>query len=329
MAVTIKDIASAAGVSIATVSRFVNQSGYVGKEAKVKLELIVKEMNYIPNAAAVSLAKRESNVIGVMMPDISNPFYSDVIKGISHICDRENLALLISDCSEDIEKELRTLHVYKQQQVRGLILAPICDEKEDNIRFFKEVESFNSPVIIVDKNINGLDTDKLYYNNILNSHKAAKHMFEKGHKDVLVLAADQNKELGRQRLDGFITAYDNFGYAVPDEHIIYGEFNEEITYHLIKDYYETGGKVKAIYSSNNAMTKGALKAIFELNLYRHIEMFNFEKLELFDISHIKGHYFDQHGKKMGEMAMEMMLKRFNGDESNHNKVMVPLKISSC
>ena len=327
MAITIRDIAKEAGVSIATVSRYINNSGYVKSETKDLVEAAIDKFNYVPNAAAVSLSKRVSNVIGVIVPEISNPFNSDVIKGIIKQAERENLAVILCDSQEDIISENRGLRVFIHQQVRGLIMIPLVDDVSLNPKFFKNLGQVDFPVICIDREVKGLDVDGFYYNNYLNSYKAAKYLHDLGHEEVVVVAGDQNSEDGRQRLDGFINAYDDFGLEIPDENIIYGEFDEELAYQLTKEYFSAKSKVKAVYSSGYKMTKGILKALFEMKLEKKVHIFSFDKIELFDVLNIESYYFERNPIKLGEDAMELMLKRIKGEEYDTKKVLVPLKIN--
>jgi len=328
MAITIRDIAKEASVSIATVSRYLNNSGYVKSETKELVEAAINKFNYIPNAAAVSLSKRESNIVGVIVPEISNPFNSDIIKGISKRADKENLAVILCDSHEDIHSESRALRVFKQQQVRGLIMIPIVDEIEQNSSFFDDLSKVNFPVICIDKEVKGLAIDGFYYNNYLNSYKAAKYLHDLGHEEVVVVAGNQNIENGRQRLDGFINAYDDFGLEIPDENIIYGEFDEELSYQLTKEYFRVSSQVKAIFSSGYKMTKGIITALFELKLEKKVKVFSFDKLEIFDVLNIESYYFEKNPVRLGEDAMELLLKRMDNNNYDYKKVLVPLKISS-
>lgn len=327
MAITIRDIAKEAGVSIATVSRYINGTGYVKSETKALVEAAIDKYNYIPNAAAVSLSKRESNVIGVIVPEVSDLFNSQVIKGVNKLADKENLAVILSDSGGDIQSEMRALKVFKQQQVRGLIMIPAVDEYELNQTFFDGLSKADFPVVCIDREVNGFNVDGFYYNNYLNSYKAAKYLHDLGHTEVVVVAGDQNIENGRQRLDGFINAYDDFDLEIPDENILYGEFDEDLAYQLTKEYFMDKTKVKAIFSSNSLMTKGVIKALFELKLEKKVKIFSFDKHELFDVLNIESYYFERNPKKLGEEALALLLKRMNNEDYEFKKVLVPLSIN--
>lgn len=328
MAITIRDIAKEAGVSIATVSRYVNNSGYVKADTKRLVEAAINKFNYIPNANAVSLSKRESNVIGVIVPEVSNPFNSDLIKGIIKSAEKENLAVMLCDSQEDMISEARALRAFKQQQIRGLIMIPVRDDIALNHTFFSELEKVDFPVICIDREVSGFEVDGFYYNNYLNSYKAAKFLHDLGHKEVVVLAGDQNIENGRQRLDGFINAYDDFGLEIPDDNILYGEFSEETAYQLTKEFFAIVRPIKVMFSSGYKMTKGIIKALIELKLEKKVKIFSFDKIELFDVLNIESYYFERNPVKLGQDAMELLLKRLSAKDYERKKVLVPLKIST-
>ena len=123
-----KDIALRAGVSVATVSRVINQSGYVKEETR---EIVLKAFNEIANQDKMlvqSLLNKKTNIIGVIIPDISNPFFGEVIKGISNIADQHSASLLVCNTEEQIEKELRYLDLFKTNNIMGLIITPKTDQ---------------------------------------------------------------------------------------------------------------------------------------------------------------------------------------------------------
>ena len=121
---TIKEIAELAGVSKSTVSRVLNNNGYVGEETRQRIEKVIKEQNYTPSAAAVSLSKQETNTIGVIIPEIDNAFFGEIIKGITEIADQQDFSIICCDTQNKAEKELRALKMLEQQRVRGILFTP-------------------------------------------------------------------------------------------------------------------------------------------------------------------------------------------------------------
>ena len=119
---TIKDIAKIAKVSPATVSRVINNSGYVKLETRTIVEETIRENGYVPNVLARNLSKNETNTIGVVVPDINNPFFGEVIKGITMKAEKSNLNILLCDTNEREENERRSLKMLKGQKLKGIII---------------------------------------------------------------------------------------------------------------------------------------------------------------------------------------------------------------
>lgn len=120
---TIKDVAGAAGVSVATVSRVLNDNGYVHEDTRTKVMLAMEKLNYYPNEVARSLYKRESRLVGLLLPDITNPFFPQLARGAEDELQREGYRLIIGNSDEELEKELDYLQTFKQNQVAGILAA--------------------------------------------------------------------------------------------------------------------------------------------------------------------------------------------------------------
>ncbi|STB16755.1 LacI family transcriptional regulator [Clostridium novyi] len=120
MSVTINNIAKEAGVSLATVSRVINNSGYVKDETREKVMKVINKYNYTPSAIARSLSKSITNTIGVIVPDITNPFFGSIIKGISDVAEVHNLNLILCDSNESIDREIKAIKTLKEQRIREL-----------------------------------------------------------------------------------------------------------------------------------------------------------------------------------------------------------------
>ncbi|MDZ5034705.1 LacI family DNA-binding transcriptional regulator, partial [Clostridium perfringens] len=124
MAVTIDDIAKKAGVSSATISRVLNNSSYVKDETKEKVLKVIEEMNYVPSAIARSLSRRETSTIGIIVPDITNPYFGEIIKGISKIAEEVGLNIILFNTNNDIKSELKALDEVKKHRLKGVIMTP-------------------------------------------------------------------------------------------------------------------------------------------------------------------------------------------------------------
>ena len=124
MSITIKDIARKANVSPSTVSRVLNDSGYVKEETRLKINQAIKEMNYTPSAIARSLSRRETNTVGVIVPDITNAYFGEIIQGISHVAEANDLNIIFYNTDNNLQKEIKALNILKEQRIKGVIMTP-------------------------------------------------------------------------------------------------------------------------------------------------------------------------------------------------------------
>ena len=147
MGITITDIAKQSGVSLATVSRVLNNSGYVKAETRARVLTVIKETNYTPSAIARSLSKNETNTIGVVVPDITNSYFGEIIKGISEVAEALNLNIILFNTDDNLEKELKALDLLKGQRIQGVIMTPNFGGDNLNSNYVNKLENLGIPLI--------------------------------------------------------------------------------------------------------------------------------------------------------------------------------------
>lgn len=266
--ITIKEVAELVGVSKATVSRVINNSGYVNSETRRKVEEVVKKYNYVPSANAVNLSKQETSTIGVVVPEIDNMFYGEIVHGITEVADENGLSLIIFDTQNNEIKELQALQTLSQQRVRGLLLAPAVDyakrEAGDMIR--RQLKALNIPVVILDRDSEKMDWDGVFYENYESSYQVARTFSEAGHHRVGIITGDLELKIGRDRLAGFCDGARDFGLQLDERDIMKGNFLTDRAYQLAKEMFLSGDMPDAVYTCNNRTSIGFMKAAFECGI---------------------------------------------------------------
>lgn len=295
---TISDIAKAAGVSTATVSRYINASGYVGKKTSLHLKNIIESMDYSPSAAAVSLSKKTSKIIGVMVPEISNPFFGKVIEGISAEAEKRGYTVMLFDTDESIKKESMALKVLKQQTICGLLLTPVCDDIKKNPDFFKALEKMDVPIVLMDREVKDTPYSGVFYDNYEGMKKLTQHFIKQGHHKIGLIAGDQTLKLSRDRTKGYQS-------AVSNPLIAYGDFNREkakqTTIQLIQEESPT-----ALISSNNVMTEGMIQGLYELDMLHSITIGSFDEIHWAKFIGMSIHHLERNPKEMGIHAVNLL-----------------------
>lgn len=326
MSATISDIAKAAGVSTATVSRMINKSGYVGEKSRIKIEEAIQALNYSPNAAAVSLSKKETKVIGVMVPEISNPFFSEILEGISQIADDEGYVVMVFDTGESMSREEKALKSIREQNLCGLLLTPVCDAIEDNPSFYKTLKSMKLPVVLMDREVEGLDVSGVYCDNLTSTKLLTKDLIHKGHNSIVCMAGDQSLKLGRDRLNGFIQAMVAQGHHKEDLSILYGSFDRQQAKEETLKLFKRASKPDAILSCNNIMTEGIIEALTELNLLGQVELASFDPLPWTQYIHLPLTYLERNTREMGRTCAKLLIEQVINKSNKSETIYIETKL---
>ena len=197
---TIMDIAREAGVSKATVSRVINNSGAVSPRTKERVLEIIKENKFSPSATARNLSKGTSSAIGFVVPEIDNPFFGEILRGVTEITDKNNLTLICCNTDDEREKDRRALDLFKENRVRGILYTPAVDytDKKDRKNLIRTFDEINVPVVIMDRNINLPNVDGVYFNDYQGIYEATKALIGAGHTRIGIINADLEKPGKRQ-----------------------------------------------------------------------------------------------------------------------------------
>ena len=164
----IKTIAEMCGVSVATISRVINNSGKVKDETRDKVIKAIEELDYVPNALARSLSRKESDVIGVVVPDISNSFYIELIKGVMEEANNNGLSIVFFNSDKSLEKELKAMKMLREQRIKGMLLISAVKKDEVDI-LRRNIKNMNIPLVLINKYIENLNYDGVFTDDIMAS----------------------------------------------------------------------------------------------------------------------------------------------------------------
>lgn len=260
---TIRDVAKRAGVAISTASAALNRSAPVSEEVIAKVEQAVREIGYVPHGAAQSLRSGQSRLIGLIVPNISNPHFSAVARIIENVCLSAGYLSMAFSTGQDSERENHILRMLRQQRVAGLIIIPTRSDAEHGERLKKEL---HVPTVLLDMYVEGLQHDVLKLDNVAATRMATEHLIRLGHRRIGVLTGIPDLITSEDRLAGYLEAHRRAGLAVEPELLLKGDFDEQ-TAHASTVAAMTGASPPtALVSFNNMMTMGALHALRELGL---------------------------------------------------------------
>ena len=314
---TIKEVASYANVSQATVSRVINKKGYVSESVRKRVLDAVQELDYTPSLMASSLSKSKVNIIGVIVPDICNSFFSQIFYAAGKVAEENGYRVILYNTDDNIEMETMALHDMISYKVSGIIMTPVSDKDTTNAPLINQIKESGIAVVFVDREMNGIDCDGVYIENIRISHEAVTLLLEEGHRDIAIVAGPLDTIPGRERMMGYTTAMKDWGLKLRNEYLLDGDFKTEKSYQKVKELLQSENPPTAIFSCNNLMTLGCLHAIRESNrkIPDDIALIGFDEIELLDILGFEITVISRAIREMGSTAMNILLNRITKDES--------------
>lgn len=263
---TIYDIAKAANVSIATVSRVFNSSNTVKESTRLKILSIADEMGYHPQAYAQRLASKKKNSIMMMAPVLSNHFFTEVLKGAQDILVDLNIELTIQNVNQELGVFRQVEQVMKRQWADGYLLVSLHLTNEE----LKKLQRFNVPVSLLD-DISPL-FDSVGFDNVAGGHKATAYLLEKGYRNIIFLSGKSSSKPVMDRLCGYQNALTDYSVPFLPERVIYGNsmdrdgFTEKSGYEAMLKILELKPLPEAIFCSSDIKAIGALKAMRDQNI---------------------------------------------------------------
>lgn len=278
MAYSIEDIAERAQVSTTTVSRALNGQGYVRDDVKQRILEIAKELDYTPKKYKKRHAPASiSNIIGIIVPDIRNSYFTGVIRGIENVVTAKGYGLFICDTQEDPGKEVQCIAALHNAKVSGLIIAVASDAVEYNAAYLKSLNETGIPVVLIDRDLRLPGIDGIVMDNFQGAKVAVNTLIENGHTEIAILSGPTTSRTGVDRLNGYLGALKEHNIPIREEYIGYGDFQPQSGYKLTKKILASHKKVTAIFSANQRMTLGCIQAINEagLSVPEDISVFSF------------------------------------------------------
>lgn len=262
MSVTIKDIARELNISPSTVSRALRDHPDISPETKKKVMELAKKMDYRPNVIARSLQTKQTNLIGVVVPEIKHNFFSAAISGIEEVAYREGYAIIVAKSNEDSEREAININALVENRVDGLLIS-ISETTVDKEPFLM-LKRMGVPFVFFDRVIEDIDVPKVVVDDYNGAFKAVEYLIKAGYRKIAHLAGPEFLSISRLRLQGYIDALKKHGIDPNEYCIVHGGLHEEdgaIGFHrLINSFPE----VEAIFAINDPVAIGAYMEIKKL-----------------------------------------------------------------
>lgn len=258
--VTIKDVAKRAGVSVATVSAVVNKSAFVSEQLKQRVLEAVEEMDYRPNAMARGLKRRKTELLGLIVRDITNPFYPEMMYGAEVAARKAGYSILICTAEDGDEHGMKYIDSMLEHRVDGMLLA-IIDKLDSPI--FQRFQSNKIPTVLINRAPQDYDGNAVLADNFEAGLIATRHLISLGFDEIAFIGASNNMMTGVKREQGYRQALKEAGLEGPEHLICYADYSTQKAY---KEYQKLIAKKqipRAIYAANDLMAYGAVRALQE------------------------------------------------------------------
>lgn len=321
--VKIKDVAEAAGVSTATVSRVLANKPHVRPEVQKHVMKIVKKLNYRPNRVAQNLRSNTSKIIALVVSDIENPFFQRVSRAVDDAAYEQGYIVMLCNTDENSTKEEAWLNLLRDENVAGVILSPT----QRTIEKFSEIPAFDMPTVIIDRHANNLDVDNVLIDNVQSAYAITSHLIEHGYQRIGgVFGGDS--VTGSQRHEGFIQALKAHNIKPATELIKYANPREEDGFNTTMKLLQMQNRPDAILTSNSLLAAGVLLAIRESKLIipDNIAFASFDDTTCAQLLEPAITVIEQPTYEIGRTATELLIKRIQDPTRSNREVVLKTKL---
>ena len=321
---TVNDVAKRAGVSPITVSRVINNSGYISDVTRERVETAIKEIGYVPNTLARGLRSKRTNTLALVVTDITNPYFTSMARGVGDVAGASNYTVIYCNTDESETKEEKYANMLAQRQVDGVLLVPACG----NAKIINFLESNNISVVVLDRRVSGVNTDFVRSDSENGAYRLIKLLIGLGHEQIAVITGSKKVSTAVDRVKGYRQALVEAGLS-ENELIYYGSFTQQSGYDFAKQAMLQSPRPTAIFAANNFILLGVVKALRELqlNVPDDVSVVGFDD---FPESMLLRPFFTaaaQPAYEMGRIAAELLLKRISGALSEEfQEIILPIEI---
>jgi LacI family transcriptional regulator len=314
----LQDVAARAGVSVATVSRVINDKPAVGEDLRGRVLQAISELGYRPNPAARSLRSGRDDTIGVVVEDVSDPFFGSVVSAIEQVASaRGAMVIVAASRSTDDESTVRAM---LRRHVAGLILSPSEQEQQ----YVQDV-LVSTPVVYVDRMPHRVTADSVTVDNHGGGWLAARHLLELGHRRIAFLGSDRSMPTVYDRYRGFVTALGAGGIEHDEALTCWTGADPDAAAVEFGRFLDAGTDATAVFSSGARSTIGALRALRQRGR-RDLGLVAFDDLVLADALDPPLTVVDQDPRAIGRLAAERLFARIRGEQPNERHQTVPLRL---
>ena len=321
----IYDVAKKAGVSVATVSRVINNEKYVAPKTRERVLKALNETGFIPNANASSLTKKRTNILAVVIPDLTNPFFTEIIRGIEDQTAQRKMAVIVANTDENPTKERRVIRFLMEKRVDALVIASAA-------RTTTEISPLlyrgGVPLVLLDRQLKGLQADLVRSDDKGGAKILVNYLAGLGHRRIGFITGKKGISTTKSRLDGYLDAMKAHGLIPEPELIVEGDFQQKGGREAIFKLLELPEPPTAVIASNNLEAIGVLGALREkgMDVPRDLSLVCFDDIELASQVYPFLTVVAQPVRTMGTVAAQLALERLEGEAGKEREVVMQMTL---
>lgn len=320
MPAKIEDVARQAGVSTATVSRVLSGKPYVSDDLRERVMSAVQDLNYRPSRVARSLRVQRSSIIGLIVSDIQNPFFTSVARAVEDTAYKHKFSVFLCNSDENSEKETMYVELMVAEHVAGVILSPTLGQND----IYRHLAEAGVPAVAIDRRVTNVDIDSVLVDNVGAARQAVLHLLEMGHRRIGAVIGTPVSSTGEERLRGYVEALQMYGLAVEPELIRTGAPRIATGHDFANELLALPQPPSAIFTGNSLLTLGALSAIHArgLRIPDDIGIAAFDEMEWMYFVKPALTVVAQPTYELGRTAVDLLLQRMEDPDRPYQEIVL-------
>lgn len=319
---TMRDVARRAGVSLKTVSRVINGEAGVAEATATRVSVASAELGFQRNDLARSLRQgRTSSTLGLVIEDVSNPFYSAIAQAVEGVARERGYMLITASCEEDPERERELVQALLRRRVDALLLVPASRDHG----YLADAVMAGTPLVFLDRPPEGIEADTVLLDDRGGARVAVEHLLAQGHRRIAYVADPGELYTAAERLAGYRQAMAAAGAPIPPELVRLDSHDaaqaETVARELLS--LPLDRRPTAFFTSNNRHTVGALRALRALELEHEVALVGFDDFELATLLAMPTTVVRHNSHDLGRQAAELAFARLDGDTAAPRRIILP------
>lgn len=319
--ITLKDVAKVAGVSYATVSRALSGSPEIGPDTRDRILKLCAEMGYTPNSVARSMVMKRTNIIGLIVASIDNPFMSELTNHLEIYSRKCGYNLMVCNSSYNLDLEKEVFSLLLGRQVDGIIMIPVGNESYESLKTL----TAQVPTVFISENMQDLPENYVAVDNRQGTEAATEYLYRLGHRRILYLGCRTHSVTHQLRLEGYLDACQRLGLTPSVVHSIYPRSSQDTGYALASQYFDSPHDHTAMICASDTLAIGAMHAAIEhgISIPRDLSVIGFDNISYASLPQIDLTTIDQPKQQMATSAVDMLLDRIKHPDLPVSRLIVP------